>query len=245
MKSVPLLGVESRTRQRNGEYVAEENPWPLVDDPTLVQEVERQHVRAQLLFTSEKYGEAVEGWKKALATARRLQDAATRKSIQPVLAGALGCALDLGGDPEGAVGWHAKAFKVNGEIGDYAAQGADMTNTGNAYLNAAVAPGADQLAAVNSAHECFALAAQIAQDGGFEDLAKRAADGLARTRCAAKKSGGQPLQGSPLNAARAAARQQDKQVDKHERLSRADAAKPPADTAVVRRTQRPRHRASA
>ena len=64
-------------------------------DAALLQEIEGKHQQAQQLFALKKYGEAVTVWRDALMQARDIQNQQTKRAVQPVIAGSLGCALDL------------------------------------------------------------------------------------------------------------------------------------------------------
>ena len=72
-------------------------------DASLLQEIESKHQQAQQLFALKKYGEAVTIWRDALMKAREIQNQQTKKAVQPVIAGSLGCALDLNGEYKEAI----------------------------------------------------------------------------------------------------------------------------------------------
>ena len=145
-------------------------------DAALLQEIEGKHQQAQQLFALKKYGEAVTVWRDALMKARDIQNVQTKRAVQPVIAGSLGCALDLHGDHKEAIEWHGKAFKTHGSLGDTLAQCGDICNAGNAYLNAA---SAGDVQAVSSAEECFGLGNVIALEHDHRDAAATASAGLA------------------------------------------------------------------
>ena len=145
-------------------------------DASLLQEIEGKHQQAQQLFALKKYGEAVTVWRDALMKAREIQNQQTKKAVQPVIAGSLGCALDLHGEYKEAIEWHGKAFKTHGSLGDTLAQCGDICNAGNAYLNAA---SAGDVQAVSSAEECFGLGHVIALEHDHRDAAATAQQGLA------------------------------------------------------------------
>ena len=75
-----------------------------------------------------------------------------------------------------AIEWHGKAFKTHGSLGDTLAQGGDICNAGNAYLNAA---SAGDVQAASSAEECFGLGHVIALEHDHRDAAATAQAGLA------------------------------------------------------------------
>ena len=75
-------------------------------DASLLQEIEGKHQQAQQLFALKKYGEAVTVWRDALMKARDIQNQQTKRAVQPVIAGSLGCALDLNGEYKEAIEWH-------------------------------------------------------------------------------------------------------------------------------------------
>ena len=145
-------------------------------DASLLQEIEGKHQQAQQLFALKKYGEAVTVWRDALMKARDIQNQQTKRAVQPVIAGSLGCALDLHGEYKEAIEWHGKAFKTHGSLGDTLAQCGDICNAGNAYLNAA---SAGDVQAVSSAEECFGLGHVIALEHDHRDAAQTAQAGLA------------------------------------------------------------------
>jgi tetratricopeptide (TPR) repeat protein len=145
-------------------------------DAALLQEIEGKHQQAQQLFALKKYGEAVTVWRDALMKAREIQNVQTKRAVQPVIAGSLGCALDLNGEYKEAIEWHGKAFKTHGSLGDTLAQCGDICNAGNAYLNAA---SAGDVQAVSSAEECFGLGHVIALEHDHRDAAATAQAGLA------------------------------------------------------------------
>ena len=236
-------GLPVRTRAKNGAYVAAAGGGaapPAKDDGALVADVERAHVAAQQLFGAARYDEAAEAWLGALRLVRTIGDPAIRKGVQPVLAGALGCALDCRGDPRAAVTWHARAFEANGKIGDTRAQGGDMANAGTAYLNAAAAAAAagdDAAALVASARECFELAARIGADCAFPDVGAKAAAGLERCAAAGRPAGAAAGDGAATGIAgvRAAARSE-------VRRDRGGVAGPPSPPTGIMRRGRPSKR---
>ena len=145
-------------------------------DASLLQEIEGKHQQAQQLFALKKYGEAVTVWRDALMKAREISNQQTKRAVQPVIAGSLGCALDLHGEYKEAIEWHGKAFKTHGSLNDTLAQCGDICNAGNAYLNAA---SAGDVQAVSSAEECFGLGHVIALEHDHRDAAQTAQQGLA------------------------------------------------------------------
>ena len=145
-------------------------------DASLLQEIEGKHQQAQQLFALKKYGEAVTIWRDALMKAREISNQQTKRAVQPVIAGSLGCALDLHGEFKEAIEWHGKAFKTHGTLKDTLAQCGDICNAGNAYLNAA---SAGDVQAVSSAEECFGLGHVIALEHDHRDAAQTAQQGLA------------------------------------------------------------------
>jgi hypothetical protein len=159
-------------------------------DAALLQAIESQHQAAQQRFALKNYEEAAALWRDALMKARGIKDTATKQAVQPVLAGSLGCALDLNGQSKEAVEWHGKAFKTHGSLGDTMAQCGDICNAGNAYLNAAASGDAN---AVASAEECFDLGRVIALEHDHRDAAATAQQGLANCQ-AMRRNLGMPVE---------------------------------------------------
>ena len=138
-------------------------------------EAERLHVAAQAQFQQQKYREAAATWQAALAIAAKIGAVPLKRRVQSTLVGALACALDLAGDPDQAVGWHTKAFKLHGAIGDCEGQCSAVSNMGHSYL---------RLGDLERAGTCYAQAAEIADAEGLDALREQVAANRARLAAA-------------------------------------------------------------
>ena len=138
-------------------------------------EAERLHVAAQAQFAQQKYREAAATWQAALAVAARIGAVPLKRRVQATLVGALACALDLAGDPDQAVGWHTKAFKLHGAIGDVEGQCSAVSNMGHSYL---------RLGDLERAGTCYEQAAEIADAEGLDALREQIVANRARLAAA-------------------------------------------------------------